>query len=382
MRDVYITGVGMTVFGRHPDRSLRDLGGEACLAALRDAGVQPKEIEAGYCGNALGPVLQGETSVGQNVFWEVGINSVPIVNVENACATGSTALHQAWVSVASGLYDMVIVAGTEKVVMPKGTFLDVGAGELEVKLGEVFPGCFALIAQKHMELYGTTREQLAKVSVKNHMNGTLNPYAQFQKTFTVQEVLDSPMIADPLTLYSCCPNSDGAAALIVCSRKKAVKAKGKAVRILASVLATGIYENQRDFTSWEVEKRAAGKAYTMASLGPEDLDVVEVHDAFTISEILHYEGLGLCRPGEGGRLIDEGITALGGRVPVNPSGGLLSRGHPVGASGVAQVVEIVWQLRGEAGKRQVEKARVGLAQIMGGNKEGDTRACTVHIFSR
>ena len=382
MRDVYITGVGMTVFGKHPDRSLRDLGGEACLAALRDAGVQPKEIEAGYCGNALGPVLQGETSVGQNVFWEVGINSVPIVNVENACATGSTALHQAWVSVASGLYDMVIVAGTEKVVMPKGTFLDVGAGELEVKLGEVFPGCFALIAQKHMELYGTTREQLAKVSVKNHMNGTLNPYAQFQKTFTVQEVLDSPMIADPLTLYSCCPNSDGAAALIVCSRKKAVKAKGKAVRILASVLATGIYENQRDFTSWEVEKRAAGKAYTMASLGPEDLDVVEVHDAFTISEILHYEGLGLCRPGEGGRLIDEGITALGGRVPVNPSGGLLSRGHPVGASGVAQVVEIVWQLRGEAGKRQVEKARVGLAQIMGGNKEGDTRACTVHIFSR
>jgi acetyl-CoA acetyltransferase len=382
MRDVYITGVGMTVFGRHPDRSLRDLGGEACLAALRDAGVQPKEIEAGYCGNALGPVLQGETSVGQNVFWEVGINSVPIVNVENACATGSTALHQAWVSVASGLYDMVIVAGTEKVVMPKGTFLDVGAGELEVKLGEVFPGCFALIAQKHMELYGTTREQLAKVSVKNHMNGTLNPYAQFQKTFTVQEVLDSPMIADPLTLYSCCPNSDGAAALIVCSRKKAVKAKGKAVRILASVLATGIYENQRDFTSWEVERRAAGKAYTMASLGPEDLNVVEVHDAFTISEILHYEGLGLCRPGEGGRLIDEGITALGGRVPVNPSGGLLSRGHPVGASGVAQVVEIVWQLRGEAGKRQVEKARVGLAQIMGGNKEGDTRACTVHIFSR
>jgi len=382
MRDVYITGVGMTVFGKHPDRSLRDLGGEACLAALRDAGVQPKEIEAGYCGNALGPVLQGETSVGQNVFWEVGINSVPIVNVENACATGSTALHQAWVSVASGLYDMVIVAGTEKVVMPKGTFLDVGAGELEVKLGEVFPGCFALIAQKHMELYGTTREQLAKVSVKNHMNGTLNPYAQFQKTFTVQEVLDSPMIADPLTLYSCCPNSDGAAALIVCSRKKAVKAKGKAVRILASVLATGIYENQRDFTSWEVERRAAGKAYTMASLGPEDLNVVEVHDAFTISEILHYEGLGLCRPGEGGRLIDEGITALGGRVPVNPSGGLLSRGHPVGASGVAQVVEIVWQLRGEAGKRQVEKARVGLAQIMGGNKEGDTRACTVHIFSR
>jgi acetyl-CoA acetyltransferase len=382
MRDVYIIGVGMTVFGKHPDRTLRDLGGEASMRAIKDAGVKAKEIEAGYCGNALGSVLQGETGVGQNVFWEVGINSIPIVNVENACATGSTALHEAWISVASGLYDTVIVAGTEKVVMPKGSFLDVGAGELEVKLGEVFPGYFALLARKHMASYGTTREQLAKVSVKNHMNGTLNPYAQFQKTFTVQEVLDSPMIADPLTLYSCCPNSDGAAALIVCSRERARKARGKPIKLAASVLTTGIYDIQRDFTTWQMEKQAAEKAYTMASVGPEDIDVVEVHDAFTISEILHYEGLGLCKPGEGGRLIEDGVTELGGRIPVNPSGGLLSRGHPVGASGVAQIVEIVWQLRGEAGRRQVRSPRIGLAQIMGGNKDGDTRACTVHILSK
>ncbi len=383
MRDVYITGVGMTVFGKHhPDRSLRDLGSEASIKAIEDAGVQAKDIEAGYCGNALGPVLQGETSVGQNVFWEVGINSVPIVNVENACATGSTALHLAWIAIASGLYDVVIVAGTEKVVMPKGAFLNVGAGELEVKLGEVFPGYFALLAQLHMRQFGTTREQLAKVSVKNHLNGTLNPYAQFQKVLTVQEVLDSPMIADPLTLYSCCPNSDGAAALIVCSRDGLRKTTGRPVKLLASVLTTGSYDNQRDFTVWETEKRAAEKAYAMASLGPRDVNVVEVHDAFTIAEILHYEGLGLCKTGEGGRLIDEGVTELGGAVPVNPSGGLLSRGHPVGASGVAQVVEIVWQLRGEAGRRQVKNARVGLAQIMGGNKEGDTRACTVHILSK
>ncbi|MBK5100539.1 MAG: hypothetical protein JJE15_06025 [Desulfobacteraceae bacterium] len=380
MKDVYIIGAGMTQFGKHPGRTLRDLGREACVNAIRDAEIAPKDIEAGYCGNALAPALQGETGVGQNVFWEVGINGIPIVNIENACASGSTALRQGWMAVAGGFYDMVIVAGVEKTVMPKGTMLNVGAAELEMQLGEAFPAYFALIAQKHMEKYGTTKEQLAKVSVKNHFNGTLNPYAQFQKLMTVEEVLGSFMVADPLTLYSCCPNSDGAAALILCSEEKLQKREQRSVRIVASVLKTGTYDNQRDFTSWEVEKRAADEAYQMASLGPKDLDVVEVHDAFTICEIIHYEGLGLCPPGEGGRLIDEGATELGGRIPVNPSGGLLSKGHPVGASGVAQVVEIAWHLRGEAGKRQVENARVGMAQIMGGSKEGDTRACTVHIL--
>lgn len=380
MEDVFIIGVGMTQFGKHTDRSLRDLGGEACLKALRDAGVNPKKIEAGYCGNALAPAIQGETGVGQNVFWEVGINEIPIVNVENACASGSTALREGWMAITGGFYDMVIVAGVEKTVMPKGAMLDVGASELETKLGDVFPGQFALIAQKHMERYGTTREQLAKVSVKNHFNGTFNPYAQFQKQVTVEEVLNSPVVADPLTLFSCCPNSDGAAALILCSEKKAQKMKVRAVRIAASILTSGTYNNQRDITGWEIEKRAAERAYEMASLGPKDIDLVEVHDAFTISEIIHYEDLGLCAPGEGGSLIDEGVTELGGRIPVNPSGGLLAKGHPVGASGVAQVAEIVWQLRGEAGKRQVKNPRVGLAQIMGGYKEGDTRACTVHIL--
>jgi len=380
MRDVVIIGVGMTQFGKHPDRSLKDLGREACLNAMRDAGITPKQIEAGYCGNALAPVIQGETGVGQNVFWEVGINEIPIVNVENACATGSTALREGWMAIAGGFYNIVIIAGVEKTVMPKGTMLNVGAGELETKLGDVFPGQFALIAQKHMERYGTSLEQLAQVSVKNHFNGTLNPYAQFQKQLTIEEVLNSPVIADPLTLYSCCPNSDGAAALVLCSKEKARKMNARPVRIAASVLTTGTYSNQRDITGWEIERRAAEQAYRLASLGPEDLDVVEVHDAFTISEIIHYEDLGLCAPGEGGRLVEKGLTALGGRVPVNPSGGLLSKGHPVGASGVAQVVEIIWQLRGDAGKRQVKNARIGLAQIMGGYKEWDTRACTVHIL--
>lgn len=380
MREVFIIGAGMTQFGKHTDRSLRDLGREACLNALRDAEITPKKIEAGYCGNALAPAIQGETGVGQNVFWEVGINEIPIVNMENACASGSTALREGWMAIAGGFYDMVIVAGVEKTVMPKGAMLDVGAAELETKLGDVFPGQFALIAQKHMERYGTTREQLAKVSVKNHFNGALNPYAQFQKQVTVEEVLNSPIVADPLTLYSCCPNSDGAAALILCSKKKAQKMKAGAVRIAASILTSGTYNNQRDITGWEIEKKAAKEAYQVASLGPTEIDLVEVHDAFTISEIIHYEDLGLCAPGEGGRLIDEGATELSGRIPVNPSGGLLGKGHPVGASGVAQVAEIVWQLRGEAGKRQVKNPRVGLAQIMGGYKEGDTRACTVHIL--
>lgn len=380
MRDVYIVGVGMTQFGKHPDRSLRDLGYEACMNAFKDSKVKPKQIESGYCGNALAPVIQGETGVGQNVFWEAGINRIPIVNIENACATGSSAFREGWMAVAGGFYDMVLVVGVEKTVMPKGTMLNVGAGELETRLGDVFPGYFANIANKHMERYGTTREQLAKISVKNHFNGTLNPYAQFQKQMSVEEILNSSMIADPITLFSCCPNSDGAAAVILCSEEKLSKTKARPVKVAASVLTTGSYGNQQDITGWDLEIRAANEAYQMASLGPQELDVVEVHDAFTICEIIHYEDLGLCSPGEGGRLIEEGVTELGGKIPVNPSGGLLSRGHPIGASGVAQIVEIVWQLRGDAGKRQVDGARIGLAQIMGGSKEADTRACTVNIL--
>jgi len=380
MRDVFIIGVGMTIFGKHSDRSLRSLGFEACLNALKDAGIKPTEIEAGYCGNALAPALQGETGIGQNVFWEVGVKGIPIVNMENACASGSTALREGWMAIAGGHYDLVIVAGVEKTVMPKGTPLNVGAGELETRLGDIFPGYFAFVAQKHMERYGTTREQMAKVSVKNHYNGTLNPYAQFQKPVTLEEVLNSTMIADPLTLYSCCPNSDGAAAVVLASKERAKGKRG--VRIAGSALTSGTYESQRDFTSWEMERRASKQAYEMASMDPKDINVVEVHDAFTICEIVHYEGLGLCPLGEGGRLIKQGATELGGRVPVNPSGGLLAKGHPVGASGVAQVVELTWQLRGEAGKRQVKDPRVAVAQIMGGSKESDTKACTVHVLVR
>lgn len=377
MKTVWIAGIGMTAFGRWPQRSLRDLGREAVVQALVDAGSEPAEIGAVYCGSALGMLLQGEAAPGQAAGWEAGLRGLPVVNVSNACASGSTALYLAARDIAAGYHDAALVLGVDKAAMPKGSVLQVGAADPETRLGEIFPATFALVAQQHQARYGTTAEQMAQVSVKNHYHGSLNALAQFNKLVTLQEVLDSPMIADPLTLYSCCPNSDGAAAVVLRAQKKSARD----TRLAASVLTSGGYENLRDLTSWECELRAARQAYAQAGLQPGDIDVVEVHDAFTICEIVHCENLGLCAPGEGGRLVESGASALGGRVPVNPSGGLQARGHPPGASGVAQVCEIVTQLRGEAGARQVPGARHGLAQIMGGSQAGDAQACTVQIVT-
>jgi acetyl-CoA acyltransferase len=380
MRRVYIAGVGTTTFGKHMDRSLRSLGFEATRAAIGDAGVDRRQIQAAYCSNALAPALQGETGVGQNVLGELGIIEIPVVNVENACASGSTAVHLAWQAVATGLYDVVLAVGVEKAVMPKGTPLNVGVAELEVQLGDVFPGYFAMIAQKHMAAYGTTLEQMAKVSVKNHANGCLNPYAEFKKPLTVEQVLSSPPIADPMTLFSCCPNSDGAAAVVLCTEQKMRELGAKPVRISASVLRSGAYDSMRDFTFWDIDEKAASAAYAAAGIGPKDLSFIELHDAFTICEIVHSECLGLCPRGEGGRLVDEGATEIGGRQPINPSGGLLAKGHPIGATGIGQMVESVWQLRGQAGPRQVAGARTALTHMMGGGKETDVRACSVHVL--
>lgn len=377
MTSVLIGGIGMTPFGRHPQRSLRDLGREACVQAMQDAGVAPAQVEAIYCGNALGLVLQGDSGIGQAIGWEIGIAGVPVFNASNACASGSTALHQAWRDIAGGHHDTVLVVGVEKAAMPKGQVLRVGAGEFETRLGDIFPGLFAMVAQQHMARYGTTLRQMALVSVKNHANGCLNPHAQFNRAVTVDEVLAAPMIADPLTLFACCPNSDGAAALVLRRNRQGPRD----VRIAASVLTSGSYLPQRDFTAWECERRAAEAAYAMAGLRAAEIDLAEVHDAFTISEIVHCESLGFCPPGEGGAMVEDGLTAIDGVVAVNPSGGLQARGHPPGASGVAQVFEIVTQLRGEAGARQVANARVGLAQIMGGSQASDAQACTVHILS-
>jgi acetyl-CoA acetyltransferase len=380
MREVYVVGVGMTPLGKHLDKRLRDLGRIACLGALKDAGLGPRDIQAGFCGNALAPVLQGETGVGQSVFWEVGIDKIPIVNVENACCSGSTAFREAWLAVGSGLYDVAIAVGVEKTYSEKGGVLDIGDADLEFKLGMVLPSYFGLMARKYLHDYNLSEKDLALVAVKNRFHGSLNPYSQFQKPVTVDEVISSPMISDPMTRLSCCPLSDGAAAAVVASKRVAKKLSASAVKVAASVLQSGGYLNPTNIPNWDLNFRSAKEAYDMAGLGPEDIDLAEVHDCFTISEVLHYESLGFCAPGDGVKLLKDGQTRLGGKVPINVSGGLLAKGHPVGCTGMAQIVEAVWQLRGLADKRQVPNPRVALTHTMGGVKDGDCKAATINIL--
>ena len=380
MASVAVVGVGMSRFGRYPERSLIDMAVEAVREAIKDAGVKPAQVEACFFANALAGRLFGDFTVGQNVFWDTGINRVPVVNVENACTSGSTALYLAFNAVAAGQAEVAIAVGAEKMYVPEFGLINSGQSELDTQLGLVAPASFALRAVRYMSEFGVTPAQLAQVSVKNRRHARDNLYAQYRDPVTVEEVLASPMIVDPLTRLQCCPIADGAAAVIVCSSSFAKRFK-RAVTIDAALLTSGSYESPQDLIRWETDYRTCTSAYEKAGIGPEDLDVVEVHDAFTIAEILHYEALGLCKAGEGAQLVSEGHAGLGGRCPVNVSGGLLSRGHPVGATGIAQVCEIVTQLRGEGDKRQVEGARVGLAHCMGGDKAADTKSCTVAIFS-
>lgn len=376
-----IIGAGITRFGRQPNRSIISLGAEAGLSALRDSGTKQQEITTGFFANALAARLFGDSTIGQNVFADIGITQIPIINTENACTSGSTAVYLGLQCIAAGQSDVVLVIGAEKMCVPGIGLLDSGSTEIETQLGLVAPASFAMRAQRHMLNYGTTLEQLAKVTVKSRRHAALNPLAQYRSPETVEQVLSSPRIADPLTRSQCCPIADGAAALLLASDEYAAKFD-RAVSVEAAILTSGSYENQSDMSQWETDQRTAALAYEKAGIGPGDIDVVECHDAFTIAEILHYEGLGLCKPGEGGRLVESGATALGGRIPVNVSGGLLSRGHPVAATGVAQLVELVTQLRHEAGPRQVKACKTGLAHCMGGDRAGDTKSCTVMVLSR
>ena len=376
-----IIGTGITAFGPQPDRTIVSLGVEAGLLALQDCAVSHLEVGAGFFANALGARLFGDTTIGQNVFAELGITRVPVINTENACTSGSTAFYLALQSIAAGQSDVVLVIGAEKMCVPGLGLIDSGNAEIETQLGMVTPASFAMRAKRHMYNYGTTREQLAAVTVKSRRHAALNPLAQFRTPETVDQVLASPRIADPLTRSQCCPIADGAAALVLASDEYAAKFE-RAIRVDAAVLTSGSYENQGDMTQWETDQRTATQTYEKAGIGPKDIDIVECHDAFTIAEILHYEGLGLCKPGEGGNLVESGATSLGGRIPVNVSGGLLSRGHPVAATGIAQLVELVFQLRNEAGRRQVEDCKTGLAHCMGGDRGGDTKSCTVVVLSR
>ncbi|MDQ1353515.1 MAG: hypothetical protein QG657_3821 [Acidobacteriota bacterium] len=375
-----IVGLGMIPCGKHLERSVIDMATEAVYLAIKDAGIKPGQVDACFFGNVLAGRLFGANTIGQNVFWEVGINRVPVINVENACTSGSTALYLAYNMIAAGQAEVVLAASSEKMYVKNAGLVDAGLDELDTLLGLAAPATFGMRARRYMEEFGATEKQLALVAVKNRCHAQFNPLAQFREPVTVEEVLASPMVADPLTRLQCCPIADGAAAVVVCSPALA-KRLGRAVNIEATVLATGDYANPPNLAGFDTVRRAAHLAYEKAGIGPGDLHVVECHDAFTITEIMDYEALGFCPVGQGGKLVEEGHTKLGGRLPVNVSGGLLSRGHPVGASGLLQAAEIITQLRGEAGERQVRGAKLGLVQNMGGDKDGDIRACTISILS-
>jgi acetyl-CoA acetyltransferase len=378
MSEVYVIGVDMIKFGRFPDRTVPQLGAEAALLALDDAGLTIGDMQAMYCGN-LG---QAGAMVGQRVLQEIGQTGIPVVNTANACATGATAFREAWMGIKAGVYDLVLAVGVEQ--MGKGLLGGLGGKRgipKEGLLGSgLMPAIFGEAGQEHARNYGTTFEQFAKVSVKNHHHSTLNPKAMYRIETPLEQVMNAEMIAYPNTKLMCSVNVDGSAAAVLASEKKAKElGLGRAIRVRASALTSDAWQ-ERDLVMPDVNtctRAAAKSAYEMAGIGPEDVDLVELHDCFATAEILHYENLGLCGDGDAGRMIDEGETALGGRIPVNVSGGLLSKGHPLGATGIANIYEVSTHLRGEAGDRQVEGARIGLTHVIGLGS-----ACAVHVLEK
>jgi acetyl-CoA acyltransferase len=379
MSDVYVIGIDMIKFGRFPEISVPKLGATAAHMALDDAGVSITDMQALYSGN-LG---QAGAMVGQRILAEIGQTGVPVVNCANACATGATAFREGWMSIKAGVYDMVLCVGSEQ--MGRGLLGGGGAQKgfpTEGLLGSgTMPAVFAEAGMEHQRKYGTSFEQFAKVSVKNHHHSTMNPKAMYQIETPLDTVMGAEMIAYPNTKLMCSVNVDGAAAAVICSEEKA-RELGKldrAVRVRASVLTSDPYQ-ERNLTMPDVNtctQLAAKSAYEMAGVGPEDIDLVELHDCFATAEILHYGNLGLCKPEDAGAFIDEEQSTLGGKCPVNMSGGLLSKGHPLGATGIANIYEVTTHLRGEAGERQVEDARLGLTHVIGLGS-----ACGIHILEK
>jgi len=385
MREVAIIGIGMTEFGELWQKSFRELVAEAGIKAIVDAGIEGEEIDAMYIGGMSTGRFIGQEHVGSLAVEVAGLEDlhIPATRVEAACASGGVAMHQGYLAVASGMYDIVVVGGAEKmtdVVGREATNILASAADREWEsfFGVTFPGLYALMARYHMHHHGTTQEQLAMVAVKNHYNGSLNPKAQFRRQIKVEDVLKSPIVAEPLHLLDCSPITDGAAAAILAPIDVAKKYTDKLVKIKASVQAcdTLSFHSRKRFDSLPAAIQAAKKAYEIAGIKPKDVDVAEVHDCFTIAEIIAIEDLGFVEKGKGGKATEEGLTALDGQIPVNTSGGLKAKGHPVGATGVAQINELVMQLRGEADKRQIEDARIGLAHNVGGS--GGT--AVVHIL--
>lgn len=381
MREVVVIGAGLHRYGVFPEKTIIDIGTEAISNALKDAGMEWKDIEAAYCGTVQ-PII----STGHAICNKMGLTSLGITNVENASASGSSAFREAYMSVASGENDIVLAFGVDKFGLPLKVTKPPSkpsqpapkkmeeAEEQSKKQLPVYQ--FAALAQYYMQAYGVTRAQLGQVSVKSHYNASLNPYAHFQKPCTLEEANNARMVADPLTVLHCCPWDEGASAVIVCDKKTAKKYTDK----LCPTVAVSVHKStppDGDFLI-NLTRMASQEAYKKAGIGPEDLDLIELHDAFTIEEIVYLEALGLCELGQGGKLVQDGVTALTGKHPINTSGGLISMGHPIGPTGVGQVAEILWQMRGQCGKRQIPKpVNYALAHMVGAGG-----VCVIHLFKK
>lgn len=409
MRNVYVIGIGHTRFGKFLERNIKSLTKEAVTTALKDAEIKKGDLDSVFFGNAMQGLVTGQEMIrGQIALRSMGIDGIPIVNCENACATGSTAFHLAWQSISGGHADIVLAVGAEKLYMEDVEKMfknyDVGLDveileELRTKWtkkaekdgGETVehdrPRSFAMdmyanMCRVHMEQFGTTQEDLAFVASKNHHNSVHNPWAQYRKPMTVEEVLAARPVVYPLTVPMCCPVGDGAAAAVLCSSDFLKQLKDpRPVKVIASVLGGGI-ERPEGFGPDHISARLSKLAYNMAGLGPEDIDVLELHDATSMGEIIQFEGLGFCRWGEAAAVARTGVTSLGGKMPVNPSGGLISKGHPLGATGLGQIAEMVMQLRGQAGKRQVEGVRIGMTENGGGWVGNEEASMALHIFEK
>ncbi|MDI6830147.1 MAG: thiolase family protein [Actinomycetota bacterium] len=418
MDDVYIIGVGMFRFGKYPEKSVKQMTQEVLESLLADCPVEKKDIEAAWFSNSFWGIVTGQHSIrGQVALTPLGIQGIPVMNVENACAGATSAMNGAYLGIKAGAYDVALAIGVEKMYNPEdkqamfemfmsNTDVEFIRGILEAfkadeqrKAAEAaasgegtaksgggggrspFMDIYAMAARMHMEKYGTTQRQLAVIAAKNHYHASLNPLAQYQVNMTVEEVLNDRPVAYPLTRAMCAPMGDGATAALLCSGKALKRFPGaRPVKILASVLTSGGIPESGEMDL--IGTRLSRQAYEIAGVGPEDIDVAEVHDATAFGELLQTEELGFCGEGEGGPFAESGATKLGGKLPVNTSGGLECRGHPIGASGIAQIVELVTQLRGEAGKRQVEGARLALAENGGGFIGTGEAAMCIHILER
>jgi acetyl-CoA acetyltransferase len=378
MTNVYVAGAAVHPFGKHKDMTTTDLGVSAAAMLLAETGVSPESIDAGFVGSVYGGSL-----IAQRILQRVGVSGQPVFTIENACASGGSAVHLAWQAIAAGTYEAVLVVGVENLSQFGGGTLPLSTADIEIDQGVVMPATYAMRAQRYLYETGATVSDLTNVSVKNRGNGSLNPRAHLRTAVTAADVDESRPIADPFHLFHCCPNSDGAAAILLCSEDFAKQLGKPAVRMRASVVRSGQFHTSfRDMTWPDITERAVSAAYKMSGIAPTDLDIVELHDAFAVAEFLHAEAIGIAERGTAYRAVADGDFAIDGRVAVSPSGGLLSRGHPVGATGVSQIAESYWQLIGEAGPLQVAGAQVALTHTTGGGIFGvDNGACSVHILT-